>query len=154
MIAVTGLVFGPIAGAVVGTAGSLISAAVGYWLGQWLGRERVLNWFGPRVQRLHQRLSRRGMLTMLSVRLLPWAPFIVVNAVAGVSGLRLRDFLLGTLCGMLPGIVLTVTFVDSLVESIRHPNAGAAAILLIVALFLIAAGATLQRLLWNKGRSA
>jgi phospholipase D1/2 len=35
----------------------------------------------------------------------------------------LRDFLLGTVIGMLPGILATVVFVDRIVEALRNPSA-------------------------------
>jgi uncharacterized membrane protein YdjX (TVP38/TMEM64 family) len=44
--------------------------------------------------------------------LIPIAPFTIVNLVAGASGVRLGDFLLGTLIGMAPGIVFICLSVD------------------------------------------
>src|SRR5581483_4262455 len=81
------------------------------------------------------------------VRLLPIAPFTVVNVVAGASHLGLRDYLLGTLIGMAPGIALTVVFSHNLAEAIRHPSLQTVLILVGVtaALMLMAFG--LQKLL-------
>jgi len=81
---------------------------------------------------------------------LPIAPFTVVNVVAGVSHIRLRDYLIGTLLGMLPGITMTVAFVHHLAEAIRNPSAGTVAILGAVALSIIALAMGLQRLLKRK----
>jgi phosphatidylserine/phosphatidylglycerophosphate/cardiolipin synthase-like enzyme/uncharacterized membrane protein YdjX (TVP38/TMEM64 family) len=153
LIAATGIVFGPVAGSIYGIAGSLLSAAVGYGLGHSLGHDAVRRLLGPRINHLSKRLARRGMLTMLVVRVLPVAPFAVINVVAGASHLRFRDFMLGTLCGMLPGIVITVTFVHNLVEAIHRPSLGTAAALAAVALLLFGGGLALQRSLANKSRT-
>jgi uncharacterized membrane protein YdjX (TVP38/TMEM64 family) len=80
------------------------------------------------------------------VRVLPIAPFLVINVVAGASHIGLRDFLIGTLFGMTPGIVLTVTFAHHLAEAARRPTAGTIAVLVVVALILIASALGLQKL--------
>ena len=77
------------------------------------------------------------------IRLLPVAPFSVVNAVAGASHVRMRDFMLGTLIGMLPGIAATVVFVDRVTKAVLDPGLdtflmliGFAALLVAIALFI------------------
>jgi uncharacterized membrane protein YdjX (TVP38/TMEM64 family) len=80
------------------------------------------------------------------VRVLPVAPFIVINVVAGASHIGLRDFLIGTLFGMAPVIVLTVTFAHHLAEAAREPTTGAIAVLVVVGLVLIVAALGLQKL--------
>ena len=67
---------------------------------------------GSRLNRITRRLAKKGVMAIAVVRLLPIAPFSVVNAVAGASHIRLRDFMLGTALGMAPGIIVTVIFVD------------------------------------------
>jgi len=70
----------------------------------------------------------------------------VVNVVAGASHIRLRDFLIGTVLGMAPGIVLTVTFVHHLAEAARRPTAGTIAVLVLMGVVLIASALGLQKL--------
>lgn len=147
LIAATGIVFGPVTGAVYAIAGSLASALVSYWLGRWLGRDTVRALVGSRINRLSKRIAQRGIIAMVIIRILPIAPFTIINVVAGASHLLFRDFLLGTLLGMAPGIILTVTFVHNLAEVIRHPSAGTVAMLAMVALLLIGLAALLQRIL-------
>jgi len=50
-----------------------------------------------------RRLARQGILAMAAIRLVPVAPFTVVNVVAGASHIGFRDYLAGTLLGMGPG---------------------------------------------------
>lgn len=146
LIAVTGIVFGPVQGAVYAIGGSLLSAAVTYGLGHWLGRDTVRRVLGARVNRLSRRIAKRGILAMVVVRLLPIAPFTVVNVVAGASHLRFRDYLLGTFLGMSPGIAITVTFVHNLAEAVRNPSAGTLSMLAGIVVLLIGFALLLQRL--------
>jgi phosphatidylserine/phosphatidylglycerophosphate/cardiolipin synthase-like enzyme/uncharacterized membrane protein YdjX (TVP38/TMEM64 family) len=132
MIAATVLVFGPIEGGFYALAGALASAATSYWLGRVLGRDVVRRLAGPRLNALSRRLARRGLVAMTLVRLLPVAPFSVVNAVAGASHIGWRDFLLGTVLGMAPGIALTAMFIDRAVAVVRDPGLDTAAVLAVV----------------------
>ena len=50
---------------------------------------------------------RNGFLASLVVRLVPFAPFVVVNMAAGVTPIGALDFAAGTAIGILPKIVLT-----------------------------------------------
>ncbi|HEX2530111.1 MAG TPA: VTT domain-containing protein [Burkholderiaceae bacterium] len=153
MIAVTGIVFGPMLGGLYAVAGTLLSAAATYGIGRRLGRRTVMRIVGPRINTLSRRIARRGILTMVIVRVLPVAPFSVVNVVAGVSGIHFRDYLIGTLVGMAPGILMTVTFVHHLAEAIRNPSAGTITVLGAVAALLVGAAIGLQRLLANKEKT-
>ncbi|QDZ30699.1 hypothetical protein FAY22_18905 [Noviherbaspirillum sp. UKPF54] len=150
LIAVTGIVFGPLNGSIYAIAGTLLSAAVTYGVGHWLGRDTVQRLVGPRINRLSQRIARRGILAMVVIRMLPVAPFTVVNMVAGASHIRFRDYMIGTTMGMAPGIMMTVTFVHHLAEAVRRPSAGTVAVLAGVALLIIGLAVGLQRLLKRK----
>jgi phosphatidylserine/phosphatidylglycerophosphate/cardiolipin synthase-like enzyme/uncharacterized membrane protein YdjX (TVP38/TMEM64 family) len=146
LIAVTGIVFGPVYGALYAIAGSALSAALSYGLGWWAGRDAVRSLLGERINRLSKRIARRGILAVMVIRVLPVAPFVVINVVAGASHISLRDFLVGTVLGMTPGIVLTVTFIHHLAEAVRRPSPGAIAVVALVALLLIATALGLQKL--------
>ena len=72
-----------------------------------------------------------------SLRIVPVAPFAVINLVAGASHIRLRDFALGTLVGLLPGITVIALFADGLVNSIRDPDTNSFAWLVGAVLVII-----------------
>lgn len=152
VIAVTGIVFGPWLGALYALAGSLASAAVTYGIGRAVGRDLVRRLAGRRINRLNRQLGRRGLLTVVVLRLVPVAPFSVVNVVAGASQIRLRHFLLGTLIGMTPGILLTVAFVDSIVAALRRPSLHSIALVAAVVAVVSAASWILQRWLGRRAR--
>src|SRR5262249_51553719 len=105
LIAATAAAFGPVAGFLYATAGVMASAAITYALGARLGQEALRNVLGPRLNRIRRKIARRGILAVATIRLVPLAPFTVVNLVAGASAIAPSDFILGTLLGMLPGLV-------------------------------------------------
>jgi uncharacterized membrane protein YdjX (TVP38/TMEM64 family) len=146
LIAVTGIVFGPVYGAAYAIVGSLSSAALTYQLGKWVGRDAVRRYLGERVNRLNCRIASRGILAMAILRVLPVAPFTVVNVIAGASRIGLRDYMLGTAIGMSPGIILTVVFVHRLTWAIRNPSPAAFAILAAVIAVMIAVALGMQKL--------
>lgn len=150
LIGVTGIVFGPVAGAFYAFGGTLLSAVVTYGLGRWLGRATVKRLLGPRIHRLNQHIAKRGIVAMVIIRIFPVAPFTMVNMMAGAFHVSFRDYLIGTILGMAPGIVITVTFAHHLAEAVRNPSPGTIAVLAIVAILLIASAIGLQRFFGRK----
>jgi len=138
LIAASGLVFGFLEGSLVALSGSLAGAAVGYGAGRTLWRDAVRRLAGPRLDRVSRRLGERGLVAAAALRVVPVAPFAVVNLVAGASHIRARDFLLGTLLGMTPGTLALVFFADRALAAVVDPSAGtwlglAAGVLAVVA---------------------
>jgi uncharacterized membrane protein YdjX (TVP38/TMEM64 family) len=92
------------------------------------------------------------VLTIITLRIVPVAPFVVINLVAGASHISVRDFAIGTLVGLLPGLVAIALFADGLVHSIRDPNIGS--FTWLTAVVLIIAVATFGMRKWLRGRQA
>ena len=84
---------------------------------------------------------------MIAVRLVPIAPFTVVNVAAGALNVRFPDFALGTLLEMAPGIFAIAVFGVRLGHAIRSPGVGNFAVLaVLVALIVLASGWIRRRL--------
>lgn len=123
LILATALVFDPLPGFFYAFAGAMFAGAATYWLGRALGRDAVRRVAGPRTERLSRLLAKRGVVAVATVRLLPVAPFTLVNMVAGASHLRARDFLLGNALGLLPGCLVMVLFSERLAAAALEPSA-------------------------------
>ena len=145
MIAVVVLVFGPVEGAVYAAAGSLLGAGVTYWLGQMFGRGTVRRIAGSRLDRLSRELGKRGVLAVTTVRILPIAPFTIINLVAGATHISMRDFMLGTILGMGPGIIAIALFIDRIIATLRNPEPGTIGLLAGAILLIVAGMAWLRR---------
>jgi phospholipase D1/2 len=98
--------FGFAAGMGCAAVGTLISAAVGYGIGAYFGKEPVRQFIGGRVLAIRDAIARRGVLAVAAIRVLPIAPFTLVNLAAGATGIGFPAFLAGTFLGMLPGFVV------------------------------------------------
>src|SRR5688572_30011198 len=154
LIVATGIVFGPLTGRPNAFAGVLLSAASTYSIGRRMGRHAVRRLAGPRLNRITRRLAKRGMVAIAVIRLLPIAPFSVVNAVAGASHIRLREFMLGTALGMFPGIVATLIFVDRVTAVITDPGLPTWLMLVGFVALIVAIALFVQRRLVRSGRAA
>lgn len=98
-----GLVWGfPVAFAMV-YVGALLGAAASFLIGRALGREAVERFTGARVARLDAAIGRRGLVAVLSARLIPVIPFTLINYGAGLTSVRRCDYAIGTAVGILPG---------------------------------------------------
>lgn len=146
LILATVLAFGPVAGFAYSVLGSFISAVVTFGIGKAMGRRTVRQIAGSRLLRLGRLLRRRGLIAMATLRLVPVAPFTVVNVTAGTFNVRFFDFALGTLIGMAPGIFTLAVFGDQLSNAIRNPGVTSFAVLaVLVALIGLAAAWTRRR---------
>jgi uncharacterized membrane protein YdjX (TVP38/TMEM64 family) len=109
---------GPWWGTACIAAAALLSAAVSQQIGRRLGHDLLLRLAGPKILRVSEGLASRGLWAAVAMRLVPVAPFAVVNMVAGTSHLRLRDMLLGTLIGMSPSTLAMAAFTDWFVQQL------------------------------------
>ncbi len=153
MIVISVLVFDPVAGYLYALAGSFLSAVAVYAVGAVLGRNVVRQVAGERINEVSRQLARRGILTVLVVRVVPVAPFSVINLVAGASHIRFRDFTLGTLLGMAPGILGIALVTDRVAATLRSPDWYTIMTLIVVAAVVLAAGYMLSRRLLKLARS-
>jgi uncharacterized membrane protein YdjX (TVP38/TMEM64 family) len=145
LILATVFAFGPVAGFVYSLLGSFLSGVVTFGLGKALGRKPVQRFAGRSLRRLSRLLRRRGLLSMAAVRMVPVAPFTVVNVAAGAFNVRFLDFALGTLIGMAPGIFAIAVFGERLEHAIRSPEVGNFAVLAVLAALIVLASGWIRR---------
>lgn len=138
--AVAGLLFGIVAGIALVFVAAMLGALTAFWLGRALGRGAVERFTGARVARVDSLLSRRGVMAVIGVRLVPVVPFTAINYTAGLTGVRLRDYVIGTAVGIVPGTVAYVTLGTYGSAPVSWPFAISAAVLglLTVAGFIAA----------------
>ncbi|MFO7918033.1 MAG: hypothetical protein R6V13_08145 [Anaerolineae bacterium] len=65
------------------------------------------------------------------MRIVPVAPFAVLNLLAGAMHISLRDFAIGTTVGMLPGIIALAIFAEGLLSLIGQADLHAVALILV-----------------------
>ncbi len=102
---VAGALFGLAGGIAISWLASMLSALVGFAIARRLGRETVATMTGPRLARVEDVMRHQGVAAVVVARLTPVLPFTIVNYGAGVSAVSMRDFVLGTAVGIVPGTV-------------------------------------------------
>ena len=153
LVVVAALAFGPVQGFMYGLVGSVLSAVLLYAVGHALGRNTVRRLAGSRLNRLSKRLGERGIIAITVLRMLPVAPFSVVNLVAGASHIKFRDFVIGTVLGLLPGIIAINFFVDRVGATFQNPGIGSALALVAVVLLIALGAIWLRRWATKRGGS-
>ncbi|MDY6981353.1 MAG: VTT domain-containing protein, partial [Pseudomonadota bacterium] len=141
------IVFGAWWGAVYALLGAFVSAILTYLLGSLMGRDALKGLAGGRVNRISQRLARHGVMTIMFVRIVPVAPFTVINLIAGASHIRLRDFMLGTVLGLTPGVTAIALLTDRIQATINDPEPSTILLLLLVIAGMLGLGYLLTRLM-------
>ncbi|MGH7847453.1 MAG: TVP38/TMEM64 family protein, partial [Candidatus Binatia bacterium] len=133
--------------------GSLLSALLTYGVGKVAGRKTVRRIAGTQLARVQRQISRHGFISVLAVRILPVAPFTVVNMVAGACQIHVRDFFLGTLFGMAPGILALIMLRTQLDRTLRDPTIEGFALLSALSVFFALAGWVAYRRIVKKPRA-
>lgn len=129
LILATAAVFGPWWGMLYAAVGVAASAGAMFALGARFGQEVPSRLLGERWDRLRDRLQRRGLLAVVALRVVPVAPFSLINLAAGAASIRFVDFVLGTLIGMGPGLAAIALMGDRIAKVLADPSAGQIAVL-------------------------
>lgn len=108
LIAATVLAFGSRDGALYSWLATMISATFTFGLGHWFGGRFVSRVGGERAQATIDFIGRHGILASGLIRVVPSAPFIVVNAAAGAAHIPLWKYWAGTSVGIIPKILIVV----------------------------------------------
>lgn len=134
LIAASVVAFGPIKGFSYAYVATLVSASLTFYMGRWMGAQRLKHYGGDFVNRFLKLVQRNGFLASLMVRVVPTAPFIIVNMAAGVSGMSIAAFITGTGIGIIPKMAAIAFFSEGVKGALTGYN-----LPLILGLFALAA---------------
>jgi len=129
LMVATVAVFGGWTGALLAGLGAVASALVTFAIGRRLGAGLVRRFIGPRINRIRRGMQKQGVLTVATMRLVPAAPFTFVNLVAGAAEVRFLDFLIGTVIGLTPGLLVMTALGRQIVDLVTSPSLGSVALL-------------------------
>jgi uncharacterized membrane protein YdjX (TVP38/TMEM64 family) len=98
-----GLFFGTWLGGVLAISGATSGALLVFLAARTSLGQRLAARAGPWIERLRAGFQENAWSYLVVLRILPVAPFIVVNVGAALLGVRLRTYVLATVLGILPG---------------------------------------------------
>lgn len=110
-----GILFGPWTGILIALTATAAAAALSlvvmrYLLADWI-RPRLTH---PVVDKINARLTSRGWVAVISLRLIAGVPFSVMNYASALTSIRVSTFTFATFLGSAPGSIVVVLFGDTL----------------------------------------
>lgn len=86
--------------------GATIGATLSFWSGRYLWRTVIEQRYADRVTRLNHELVHYGTSYLLTVRLVPFMPFFLINLILGLTRISTTTFVWTTAVGITPGTAL------------------------------------------------
>lgn len=105
-----GFIFGLSKGFLVMWLAGLVGFAAAFLIGRSLARPWIKTRVSqrPEFMAIDKAIHQRGLLVVILTRLAMILPYNLLNYSLGLTAVRLRDYLMGSAIGMLPGIFLFV----------------------------------------------
>jgi len=153
LLTATALVFDPLMAIAIALTGALLNAAAVYFAGAKLIRGWAERSFGKPIARVRNALQSRGVIAVAMIRMVPVAPFSLVNVAAGSIGIPFRDYLFGTFLGLAPGTVLICVFGSELKDLLRDPSPGRVVAVVAIAAAWIGLSFAIQRFVSRRNAS-
>lgn len=126
-----GMAFGIVKGTFYTVLGALGAASLAFFVARFLGRSIVEKLMKGKGKLFEDGVEKNGFLLILLLRLIPLIPFDIISYGAGLSKIKFKDLVLGTLIGVIPGVLVFVNIGD---KSLNIKSKG----FIISILFLIA----------------
>jgi uncharacterized membrane protein YdjX (TVP38/TMEM64 family) len=123
-----GFLFGLTMGYVVVAIGSVAGATLAFLIGRTVAREWISERVGenPKFRAVDEAVGQRGFYIVFLTRLSPLFPFTLLNYFYGITAVKLRDYVLASWIGMIPGTLMYVYF-GSIVKTLTELVTGTAA---------------------------
>jgi len=116
-----GALFGLLWGTLWTSLGAVLAAIISFTFTRTIGREYMSKRLAGRWENLNAELYQGGLFYMFALRLLPLIPYGLVNFAAGLTSIKFKDYLLGTILGTVPGI-LPFVMMGSGLNSVKDGN--------------------------------
>jgi uncharacterized membrane protein YdjX (TVP38/TMEM64 family) len=113
-----GVVFGVVMGSLYVFIGATIGATAAFLVGRYLARDWVAHKIedNKKFRAIDEAVGREGLKIVLLTRLSPIFPFNLLNYAYGITGVSLKDYVIGSV-GMIPGTIMYV-YIGSLASSL------------------------------------
>ncbi|SHG75954.1 Uncharacterized membrane protein YdjX, TVP38/TMEM64 family, SNARE-associated domain [Thermosyntropha lipolytica DSM 11003] len=107
-----GMVFGLFYGFIYTMIGAACGATLAFMIARLAGNSLLKKLKNHNIDHLQNLLNRNGFWIVLYLRLIPLIPFDIISYGAGLARIKYRDFILATLLGIIPGVLVYVNLGD------------------------------------------
>jgi len=113
-MAIAGIFFDFTYGLIYTIIGGLLSSIVVFAFARKTGQDSVekllKNKYAGYLTKYDARLKEGGIFSLIILRIMPIMPFNVLNILMGISKIEIRNYVIGTVLGLIPSNVVTVYF--------------------------------------------
>ena len=123
LVLIGGVLFGVWRGMLLSWAAALVGGVAGYYLARLVGKNAFRRLIERAAGKNVQFSGKRARRTLLRLRLIPITPYGGLNFAAGLAGMPLKDFLIATAIGIIPGIAIFTYFASQVItggKAARH----------------------------------
>jgi Uncharacterized conserved protein len=132
-----GAIFGVAWGSFYNILASNLGATLAFLMARYFGRDFVARLMKGRIESFDEKVADNGFRFIFTLRLLPLVPFNGLNFGSGLSRIKYRDYLLGSVLGMIPGTFIYTYFADALLSGVTGSGKKAMTNLIIASVLLI-----------------
>lgn len=101
-----GLLFGIVKGTAIIVVSATLGSVLAFMIARTLGKgfvDKLLKNKFHKLEEYDEKIAKNGFMTVLFLRLIPLFPFTGLNFALGLTKVRVRDYFLATLVGIIPG---------------------------------------------------
>jgi uncharacterized membrane protein YdjX (TVP38/TMEM64 family) len=122
-----GVIFGVVRGSIYVSIAATLGATAAFLVGRYLARDWVSAKLGgnPKFKAIDEAVGKEGWKIVLLTRLSPVFPFNLLNYAYGLTSVSLRDYVLASWIGMIPGTILYV-YIGALSGDLARAAGGSA----------------------------
>lgn len=104
-VVLAGNLFGPLYGTIYSTIAIFLSASTAFFISKNLGRGFVIKILGEKINKINLKIENNGFKIIMIMRLLLVFPFDLLSYGAGLTKIKYKDFVFGSIIGVFPELV-------------------------------------------------
>lgn len=102
----SGIVFGTVTGFLLSSAATTLGGTVALYSTRYLFYDLVSRKFPGQVDMVNKGIEKEGAFYLFGLRMIPVIPFWLLNWLMGLTSMSVPVFMLATLCGMVPVLLI------------------------------------------------
>jgi uncharacterized membrane protein YdjX (TVP38/TMEM64 family) len=108
----SGIIFGTFTGFFISSIASTLGGTVALYSSRYFFHDLIKRRFPGHVDMVNKGIENEGAFYLFGLRMIPVIPFGVLNLLMGLTSMRVSVFMLATLCGMVP-VLLILSYTGS-----------------------------------------
>jgi uncharacterized membrane protein YdjX (TVP38/TMEM64 family) len=133
---VGGLTFGPLFGTVYTVIGATLCAVIEFFIARFSGRQAFAKFLKGKLAAIDKSIETNSFKTVLLIRLIPNVAYDIQNYSLGLTGVKVKDYILATMLGIIPGTV-AFAFLGHSLTDLRNVWKIMTALFIIVVIYFV-----------------